>query len=242
MELLAALAERIDFPDVIDQAETNLCGIAAVVHILAEFEPLRYVTGILDLYHRGEASFGGFYEMKLGENYTNLSPTKGLNPADFILLGGIRYVENFPDRYDPSTDWGLDGFSWPLEVIRLVESFTSLRDISPEVKRRNGYRAKPKSIAFWSQLFRDLNNLQSGDAQIILLFDWGRLNGDPGFMGITSSWHYVLYKNGQCINETEIRVDIWHWGKLAHIGESRGKETISLPDFVAGLVDFAVFH
>ena len=93
-----------------------------------------------------------------------------------------------------------------------------------------------------NRLFKDLNNLHAADAQIILLFDWGRVNGDKGTLGMTANWHYVLYKNGEFRSENEVRVDIWHWGKLSHVGESNNKTVVSLADFAAGLKDFFIFH
>lgn len=234
---LKGLAQRVLDPDLINQASSNLCGVAAAVHILANFEPKSYVDGAIDLYERGQTDFGGFYSIRLSEEFITQTNMEGLPPCDFIVLRSIRFAENIPDRYNSSP---FDSFTWPNEIPSMVEAFTRLRDITEPVFLRSPLSFHGATQENLNVFAKDVNNLIKGHAQVICLLDWGlmKIVGSVSFP-YTAQWHYVHIREITISKDVDIYVTlkIWHWG-----GGSPKEIKLELRNFFLCYKRLWIFH
>lgn len=106
-DVAAGLKVRIDDPDKIDQANTNLCGPADFVRDIAEDHPKDYAKAVIDLYEQGNATIGTF-AIKPGSGLRAHAlvtvAAGGINPADWVILASIRDTDNWFLDYQEEND------------------------------------------------------------------------------------------------------------------------------------------
>ncbi len=100
-EIANNLGVRVYDPSQIDQSQTNLCGLAALVRHWAADNPEDYVRFAINLYEKGVARLG---RIKVQRNIVpspelrgDVAP-RGMAHADWLVLASIR--ENFNNIFD----------------------------------------------------------------------------------------------------------------------------------------------
>lgn len=237
--LATDIKKHVTNPDYVNQASTNLCGIAAITQLFIEFEPKDYVEAVWELYFTGKAtlySYQIFASPILGKS----PPSLGLSAADYIFLSSMRLTENSVFGYNPPSDEG-EGMTFPWEIKPIIESLTRLRDVTTQVLNRAGWRANPadRTILNYMALFDELNKFIAGDAKVIVLYDSGILGGSPGVLGSNYSiyWHYIQYRKGWTDHNETIYLDYWDYGNLVVT-----QKVVSLDLFQKSLKQIWVFH
>lgn len=92
-QVVSGLIDRLLDADLINQQRSPYCGPTAFWRSLLLDDPVAYVDAVLTLYQEGRAKVGDLV-VKPGDA-TRLSPPKwGLDPVDWITLGGLRDSEN----------------------------------------------------------------------------------------------------------------------------------------------------
>jgi hypothetical protein len=239
-QLAADIKRHVMNPNVVNQANTNLCGIAAVVQIFVEFEPKDFVEAVWELYFHGKATLYD-YEVSASRLLGGLAPSMGLSPADYVLMSSIRLKENSLVGYHPTFDEG-EGMTFPWEITKMVESLTSLRDVTAAVLHRVAWRADAadRTISNYDSLFNELNKFITADAKVIVLYDSGILNGDSGILGssYTIYWHYVQFRKAWTDANETIFFDYWDYGNAA----GAKQKVVPLELFQKALKKIWVFH
>lgn len=198
-KIVSDLNERLNSGGSLVYQDENTCGLAAVCHIFAHADPLGYVQFTIDLYQFGAAKHRR-YAIKPKEGIAQwaqtVKPTSTFDGADFVLMGSLRFVENFPNRFKITGAW--DGLTWPWEVIRLGKDLVGLE-----------YVRTP----FWknTQLAASLEpTLKTGNAYLVMLntgsFAGGKLFGP---------WHYQLYLGNSTQSNSQFEFDYWDYARPA---------------------------
>jgi hypothetical protein len=101
-KVATGLTVRIDSPDLIYQAQANLCGMASFVHDLVETDPVMYAWVGIHLFKNAAAKLGrGERGMVIKASVdTRSSPLPpGMNHADWVLLASLRDHSNKVLKY-----------------------------------------------------------------------------------------------------------------------------------------------
>ena len=106
------IIQRVGQPWLIDQSGTSLCGMACLFYVFAKLHPVAYGKFIIDMHHKGEATFNGYtvrpdedaaeemYNMDpAGENYPVWTDANGkvverMPMADWLSLAVLRSHES----------------------------------------------------------------------------------------------------------------------------------------------------
>lgn len=106
------IIQRVGKPWLIDQSGTSLCGMACLFYVFAKLHPVEYGKFIIDMHHKGEATFNGYtvrpdedaaeemYNMDpAGENYPVWTDANGkvvecMPMADWLSLAVLRSHES----------------------------------------------------------------------------------------------------------------------------------------------------
>ena len=106
------IIQRVGEPWLIDQSGTSLCGMACLFYVFAKLHPVAYGKFIIDMHHKGEATFNGYtvrpdedaaeemYNMDpAGENYPVWTDANGkvverMPMADWLSLAVLRSHES----------------------------------------------------------------------------------------------------------------------------------------------------
>ncbi len=173
-----SLYNLIGNPDRNIQCE-NTCGISAVaVQGSFEYFPQNITKNLIELYVKGDASLG---DIPLSsEGIENISPAKGQSVVDVILAASIRNSLNIIS-YDPATDGGFKGFTWPGEISKIARNM-GFKDISGgfgqalDINKANEYSSK--------------------HGLVIILYDTKKVQDQ----GLSEYWHYIQYRGDYKVN------------------------------------------
>jgi hypothetical protein len=113
-EVVAGLRERIRNKDGLNQHNTGLCAVAALVHIELQDDPKSYVELAVGLYKGGQASWRGSVVRPNNDLLANPPPdglivngtAQTFNRADWIVMSSIRNTINPADNYNRSSGDG----------------------------------------------------------------------------------------------------------------------------------------
>ena len=113
------IIQRVGEPWLIDQSGTSLCGMACLFYVFAKLHPVAYGKFIIDMHHKGEATFNGYTvrpDEDAAEEMYNMDPT-GDNYPIWTDANG-KEVECMP-----MADW------LSLAVLRSHESTTWIKPV-----------------------------------------------------------------------------------------------------------------
>jgi len=114
-QLVREIADIIENPIRIYQAQTPLCGPASIAYELASREPRRYVEVVQQLYETGKFDMRT-KEVEASESLTNGPIPSGMRAADWMLLSTMRDAENWLFPMDPADPWEVEGMTFPGEM------------------------------------------------------------------------------------------------------------------------------
>lgn len=205
-DFVSSLKNMINNPSSIDQASTNLCGIAAACKTAIEYDPISFVDNALELYQTGQIKSRNILYSNItpNEELRNGSPSNGLDAASFVMMSSVRDAGNYALDYTPKTDKnGARGFGYPDDIINFLTNFHDIGNKSP----------------FGSTLLgrggvKDISNALSNGQSVIARFDWSQLTtGTPSTDRLQRNFgsHYVQITN---ITETNgsVTINYWSWG------------------------------
>ena len=113
------IIQRVRQPWLIDQSGTSLCGMACLFYVFAKLHPVEYGKFIIDMHHKGEATFNGYTvrpDEDAAEEMYNMDPAGNNYPVWTDANGKV--VECMP-----MADW------LSLAVLRSHESTTWIKPI-----------------------------------------------------------------------------------------------------------------
>ena len=113
------IIQRVGKPWLIDQSGTSLCGMACLFYVFAKLHPVEYGKFIIDMHHKGEATFNGYTvrpDKDAAEEMYNMDPAGENYPVWRDANGKV--VERMP-----MADW------LSLAVLRSHESTTWIKPI-----------------------------------------------------------------------------------------------------------------
>jgi len=109
--------ELIKNPNLLDQIDTNLCGIVAPLKIIIEKRPKSFRT-LVNQITNNKPAFGIFPNKPIINNST----PKHFNPLDYLIFSSLRSTLNIFLGYNPITDKGYHGFTWPGDVSWMLKN------------------------------------------------------------------------------------------------------------------------
>lgn len=187
----------------IDQAGTNLCGVAAACKVMVDYDPKAYVKLAKSLYEEGHGPPNSLFSKGISVNQFILGkgPMNGLNNVDHVVMTSIRNSFNLVLDYSPEKDLGISGFTWPGDVKKLVENFSNVGDFSYK------YDINPQGIT----------KAISDNATPVALFDIKRLKTgkqDSNPLGSAFGNHYIII-NSISQQGQNITMNYWNYGDFS---------------------------
>jgi RHS repeat-associated protein len=174
-----SLYNLIGNPDRNIQCE-NTCGISAVAGQGSfEYFPQNITKTLIELYVKGDTSLGNIPLSSKG--IENISPSEGQSVVDVILATSIRNSLNLFLPYDPATDTGLDGFTWPGDISKIARNM-GFKDIS-------GGFGEALNI-------NKADEYASKQGLVIILYDSKKVKDQ----GLSQYWHYIQYRGDYKVN------------------------------------------
>lgn len=195
------LQELIQNPKLLDQKETNLCGIVTALKIIIEKNPESFKILVAKI-AKQQSAFGIFPNKKTLQHST----PNHFNPLEYHIFSSFRSTLNIFLGYNPLTDKGYHGFTWPGDISWMLHKF------GINTKRRIVFNA-----------IREIKKMQVALEQkqsIIGLFDWrGLMHGKCSF----NEWHYIEIKNIEIDKDHIIILQIWNpnGGRLDRIAATQ---------------------
>jgi RHS repeat-associated protein len=198
-EFANSLYDLIQNPDRNLQCE-NTCGLSAVAGQGSfEYYPQNITRTMIELYSNGSAVFGNGIGLS-SEGIENIQPAvvdgQKQNSVDVILAASLRNSLNSPFvSYDPKTDTGFSGFTWPTEINQVAKSM--------------GF--KNVKGGFGTPFNENLANEYVGKAgMVIILYDTQKIQDK----GVSEYWHYMQYRGGFQKNaDGTSSMKKWDYGK-----------------------------
>jgi hypothetical protein len=179
------LAELLKNPEILDQKNTNLCGVVVGLKIILESSPESFEEMV--------------YTLSKGKNHRGIFPNHKafketdhahLPELDYLLLTSIRYSMNYFLGYIPAKDKGFHGFTWPGDIKWLLQHFQ--------------IRAEPK-LVFRKQATVKIAQALEKKERIIGLFDWKCLQENKRSF---NQWHYIQIVS---LKQTEDKIILGFW-------------------------------
>jgi hypothetical protein len=212
--------------NLVHQQNTNLCGNAVVVKAMIDYDPESFVNLAIGLFEDGEAESLSFFHENLYANedlYGN-TPTNNLDNASYVIMPSMRHSYNLSD-YDPTTDTGLAGVTYPGDIPDIATNFANMKDVSWD----------------YTHDVAGLNKALNDGATIIALFDIEMLkNGVPdnNILRRTFGSHYVII-NSISQNGQNITVNYWNYGDTS---ASQSQETLTKAKYDEAIKNYIILN
>lgn len=184
---------------------TNTCGLAALVKIFSDIDPLGYVNFAIDLYQTGRAIKNNYeitaadsrdlikWASGLESGYSNGKAGGRIEGADLVVIGSLRYVENSPNRFDIKNDGGFDGMTWPSEITDIAQKLLNLKIVQTYSMPAAG----TLQLSKWSE--------ESAKKEVHVIMLWNR------GMVFNPTYHYQVFNSGK-INSNNFEYSYWDYG------------------------------
>lgn len=169
-----------------DQKSTNLCGIVSTFKVLTELRQDEVRKFLYELIENGSSR--GVY---LNHHFQSGS-TWGINELHRAVYFSLRSSLNFVLPYNPKTDKGFHGFTWPNDVCRIFRKFN--------------VRCIRSFMVFPKRNFLKIQQALSTNSPVIALFDWRKFKSNKRSV---NEWHYVQILSLERQNSS-IHVKIWN--------------------------------
>lgn len=197
------LMARIDFPGLIHQQVTSLCGPASLLFDLAIHDPVAYAQFGIDLYELGIAHIRKL-EIKPGSDLKNyaIPPESNVDAADWVTMASIRDSENWFFDYDEVDD-EVGGITLPHELANWFESvgYTDIRN------ETNLFFRKDESNA------RDANRLLANGYRVCLFISANMLQAAKQNNGSVTPDHWVVEMAPIQMLPGGVKTEVFSWGR-----------------------------
>jgi hypothetical protein len=209
------LRELVTNPDKVKQADLNLCGPAIFARLWAARDPAAFAQFAIELFEKGHSQIGQ-YKVRprsaslLGEDYTQLvakysalpNPKEMPPPADWMILGSIRDVENSVFRYKGTPEEDVSAITPPGEVVKWLNAAGAWRKVRDET-----------NLLFTKGLDHAQSLAPDGTTDVALLINSAMLPKQdiPFFMKVTPNHYIGLESKIRVFNDT-VEFVYWTWG------------------------------
>jgi photosystem II stability/assembly factor-like uncharacterized protein len=195
-DFVSSLTAMINDPSTIDQAQTNLCGVAIALKAAVEYEPEKVVEMAISLYEKGE-----WKGVKRNSDLRDDPASNGLDAASFVIMTSLRQTCNVFFDYDPKDDAGASGFTWPGDVDLIAKKMGMSITTSDDFVKGKG--TADKMIAGMQTALKNKHF-------IVLCINASEFQK-------TSSWsvtpnHYIQI-TGVSVKGDNVTFDWWSWGQ-----------------------------
>jgi hypothetical protein len=158
-DFLISLREMISNPLSINQGNHPLCGIACVIKIAAELDPVGLVKMSAHLYANGVYAPSPLKSsIKVASNLKNMKPVAGLTAANFVLQTSVKSFYNPVTGYNnkPGTkfnEW--QGITFPYQLRQFLTRYFKIDSVNARtyfhtIEEIQGLLAKPAMIMAWT--------------------------------------------------------------------------------------------
>lgn len=182
-EFLASLRDLVRNPATITQGVHPLCGIACVMKIAAELDPINLVKMGGYFYANGNYTTRSFLTppIKVPTHLKQMKPTAGHSAANFVLQSTVKAFYNPITGYNnkPGTkfnEW--QGITFPFQLKRFLKTYFDIQVVSMRTFRHT------------------IEEIQSQIDQGVTLLAWTSWNQmkNPGARFKLLEQHYVIIK------------------------------------------------
>jgi hypothetical protein len=197
-DFVSSLVALLNDPSKIDQAQSNLCGIAVSCKASIEHDPEKFALMAISIYENGR-----FDDYVANKEMYGKKPSKGLTEALYITMSTLRHSLNASLPYYPDWDSGLQGFTYPADIRHILENTMNMKETTDSDFGSYG-NIDPDN--FKDNMIKAIN----ANHTVILTVNLAR------FMG-TSSWsiqpNHMLQVTGLSQNaDGTLNVKWWSWG------------------------------
>jgi hypothetical protein len=175
----------------------NTCGVAAVIHVVAQSELLQLVKFAIHLYCEGVGEINAYkiQEKDRVEFWARyVKPTKGFNGVSLVLIGAIRFKENTSLGFEKGT---MEGMTWPSEILNLLQNMLKLNVVN-------------SMFLGWN--VKQIRMLLKQKQQIILLYR--TISWESKGKWFRNPWHYIVLKDICYMGNNIVNVKYWDHGAI----------------------------
>lgn len=183
-EFLDALKESIQKPITINQGEHPLCGIACLVKIAAELDPINLVKMGAHFYANGRFNSPSFLKksIKTPRHLQGDKPQNGLSASNHVIQTSIKSFLNPITGYNnrPGSkfnEW--QGITLPFQIKRFLTTYFKIQSV-------------PARTYFHT--IQEIQKLLKDDAVVLAWTSWNQMI-HPGGKFKMLKQHYVLIKS-----------------------------------------------
>lgn len=227
-DFIADLSDWIN--DVQDhrQGKTNLCGLTVACKLAIQYDSSTFVQLALSLYFNGKYTLS---KIVIAANIDLLAtkPRQGLNTAQYIVMSSLRDAMNTILSYNPHTDKGWHGFTYPNDIVKLLTAFPTVECVAKSTHFTSLFNLSLVDIEKVKLIKQSLDQ----EASIVLLFDWRKLKHNKRSL---NRWHYVQLVSIDFIRE---QCDFCFWNPST--GKQYIKNNFSFLQFQKALKGFWIF-
>jgi len=179
------LVAMLTHPEKLNQRNTNLCGVFTACKIVIDRKP-----ELLKDY--AQKSFADFMQYQ-GENAQLWKRKTNLSWSEFIVSVSMRKKLNLILAYNPIKDNGIQGFTWPWDINRIMKKF----NLAVESKYATNF----------DSCFAQINHALTQQKSIVALFDWRFFT--KGKRSV-NEWHYIQINELLLDNNQQVEVNYWN--------------------------------
>ena len=219
-DVASGLLVRIENPSVIQQGPTQFCGPGSFIFSIATDDPVRYVQFAIDLFEQGQANLGKLHVKPDNEVLHSSSPSRQVEPVDWMVLGSLRDSENWFFDIETGESIVRNGTN-PHEIAKWFQAagYTKVVDDSNLVFSKDVNDANQAT-----QLFKD-------GYKVVLFLGMGAF--DP----TESGKHFVVLTSPIQILADQVELDIFTWG-TGHYHLPQQGRTLPLKQFLDNFLGF----
>ena len=219
-DFIDELRKVVENPSLIDQASTDLCGIAVSLKAIAESNPEAFVEVSIWLYINGQVEAEGAKNLNSNSNLFDQSPTNGMNAWSYTVMSSFKHsslsnenssaLTQYMLAYDPAesgTLAQLKGMTVPYEIKQMVHWMNTQSDdrIRMWVGTWGGTEANASLVKM---------KLKTGRFVIAVVDHDHLTTGSPSSDALQSLFgnHYIQI-TGLTEADGNVTITYWTWGE-----------------------------
>jgi hypothetical protein len=201
-DVVDGLKTRLAKPQLIDQANTSLCGCACLMYCLAKLKDAVYAQYVVELYQTGKGKIGSL-SVEPSSDCKKYAPStaKGIHPVDWLALASLRDSENdLFDYQSPSNEVG--GITMPGD---LVDWFKDA-GFSKDANITNLVFTKGEGT------IKDAGTRYSNNHSVCLFINANLLNNPSD--SSTFPDHWVVMTSPVTTDKGQVKLSVFSWGDI----------------------------
>lgn len=219
-EVARGLKLRVASPDRIDQQRTQLCGVAALLHVLVSDQPDKYVEMVTSLFETGRAYVHETHEWWSGltiapdahlKSYRP-APRDQMNAADWIAMASIRDSANWVFDYETVKDSVFSGGTSSSDIVRWLWRIGGYDMVTDETNRffNKDESHLHRACQYFMQKYRVLLHINSAC-----------LNIDQNSTWSARADHWVVLTKPIKIFRKKVQIEVYSWGQRMKVHQNQ---------------------